>query len=200
MREDTMASEVPGKDPRALWQSQPVTGNRIMLDDIRRKARDLDRKARARNLAMAVSGVVNIGAMLAIIWFLPPYRLVAAIVLATAVYIVYQFVRRRPTRIPPDSLASMTGVEGYRASLTHHRDFVRTIFSWFLVPAVVGQLALMVGFIVVPPEVPRRVMLMVLPVWLLIDAGIFWFAWKKHQREAERIRAELEALDTLRRT
>ena len=186
-----MASEVPGKDPRALWQSQPVTGDRIMLDDIRRKARDLDRKARARNLAMAVSGVVNIGAMLAIIWFLPPYRLVAAIVLATAVYIVYQFVRRRPTRIPPDSLASMTGVEGYRASL---------IFSWFLVPAVVGQLALMVGFIVVPPEVPRRVMLMVLPVWLLIDAGIFWFAWKKHQREAERIRAELEALDTLRRT
>ena len=171
-----------------------------MLEDIRRKARDLDRKARARNLAMAVSGVVNIGAMLAIMWFLPPYRLVAAIVLVTAVYIVYQFVRRRPTRVPPDSIASMTGLDGYRASLTHHRDFVKTIFSWFLVPAVIGQLALMVGFLIAPPEVPRRVIVMVLPVWLLIDVGLVWLARKKHQREADRVQTELDALDTLART
>ena len=44
-----MASEVPGKDPRALWQSQPLTGDRIMLNDIRRRARDLDRKDTCNN-------------------------------------------------------------------------------------------------------------------------------------------------------
>lgn len=166
----------------------------MSLDDIRRKARDLDRKHRVRTLVMGVSGVVNIGSMLAIMWLLPRYRVVAAIVLVTAVFIVYQFVRRRPLRIPADSLATSACVDFYRASLTHTRDQARALFSWFLVPAVVGQLALMAGFVMEPPDVPHRVVLMVLPFWLVLDLGLFWFAWKKNQREEHRVQRELEGL------
>ena len=64
-------------------------------------------------------------------------------------------------------------------------------------PAVVGQVALIVGFAIAPPNIPRRVVLMALPFWILADVLIFGFGWRNAQREAKRMQCELESLDSI---
>lgn len=60
-----------------------------------------------------------------------------------------------------------------------------------------GQAALMAGFLIAPPGVPRRLVWMALPFWLLIDVVIFVGALRRHRREATRLERELDDLKRL---
>jgi hypothetical protein len=187
------------RDLKTLWQAQaPEEGGTVSLEVIRQRALVLEKVTRRKDAIMWVSGVTNIGAFAAVMWYLPHLRVVAAIVIATALYIVYQYYRRRPSRVVLDGFGNAC-VDFYRAALIRKRDMARQLWSWFLPPAILGQVALIVGFIVSPPNVPRRLVLMALPFWLLTDVIVFTIGWRNAQREAGKTQRELDALDAASR-
>jgi hypothetical protein len=183
-------------DLRSLWQQQPPDERRaISLDDVRQRARALELKVRRMDVIMYASGVINVGAFAAVLWYLPHLRIVAALVIVTALVILFQYHRRRPVRGADDVVPSDACLDYYRVTLQRKRDLSQKIGRWFLPPAIAGQAALMAGFLIAPPGVPRRLVWMVLPFWLLIDVVIFVGAWRRHRRAAASAARELEELE-----
>lgn len=189
------------RDVRTLWQTQPAEGGPMSIDEIRSRARALDGKVRRQDAIMMLSGVINTAAFAAVMWYLPQLRIVAAIVIATVLAIIVQYVRRRPSRRQAvDDLTSSAlnpCVEFYRHALVRKRDMAGQLWAWFLPPAIVGQVALIAGFVIAPPNVPRRMILMALPFWILTDVIIFVFGWRNAQREAKKMQRELDSLDSM---
>jgi hypothetical protein len=189
------------RDVRTLWQTQPPEGAPMSIDDVRRRARALDGKVRRQDAIMALSALINTVAFVAIMWYLPNLRLVAAILIATVIAIVAGYVRRRPSRRQAidvlTSAAINPCVDFYRHALVRKRDMARQLWAWFMPPAILGQVALIVGFVISPPNVPRRIILMALPFWILTDVVIFVFGWRNAQREANARQRELDLLDSL---
>jgi hypothetical protein len=187
-------------DVRTLWQTQPPEEESISMDDIRRRARALEGKVRRQDAIMVLCAVTNIAAFIAVMWYLPHLRIVSAIVIATVIAIVSQYWRRRPSRQQAiDSLTSTAVnpcIDFYRSALLRKRDMERQLWAWFLPPAILGQAALMIGFVIAPPNVPRRAILMALPFWILTDVIIFVVGWRNAQREANNRQRELDSLDS----
>jgi hypothetical protein len=191
------------RDVRTLWQNQPIEGRPLSIDDVRRRARALDGKIRRQDAIMILCAVVNTGAFAALMWYLPHLRVVAAIVIATVIAIVVQYWRRRPSRQAIDYLTSTAVnpcIDFYRTGLVRKRDMARQLWTWFMPPAILGQAALIIGFVIAPPNVPRRLVLMALPFWILIDVIIFVFGWRNAQREAKTMQRELDSLDSMTHT
>ena len=175
----------------------------MSIDDVRRRARALDGKIRRQDAIMILCAVVNTGAFGAVMWFLPNLRIVAAIVIATVIAIVLQYRRRRPSRNAIDYLTSTAFnpcVDFYRTALVRKRDMARQLWTWFMPPAILGQAALIIGFVIAPPNVPRRIVLMALPFWILTDVVVFVFGWRNAQREAKTMQRELDSLDSMTHT
>jgi hypothetical protein len=188
------------RDVRTLWQTQPPEAQPMTLDDVRRRARALDGKIRQQDAIMTLCAVINTGAFAAVMWYLPHLRIVAAIVIATVFAIVAGYLRRRPSRRAIDYLtpaALNPCVDFYRTALVRKRDMARQLWIWFMPPAILGQVALIIGFLIAPPNVPRRAILMALPVWILTDVIIFVFGWRNAQREAKKMQRELDSLDSM---
>jgi hypothetical protein len=188
------------RDVRTLWQTQPPEAQPMTLDDVRRRARALDGKVRQQDAIMTLCAVINTGAFAAVMWYLPHLRIVAAIVIATVFAIVAGYLRRRPSRRAIDYLtpaALNPCVDFYRTALVRKRDMARQLWIWFMPPAILGQVALIIGFLIAPPNVPRRAILMALPVWILTDVIIFVFGWRNAQREARKMQRELDSLDSM---
>src|SRR5689334_21487728 len=93
-------------DIRSLWQTQPGEEPPLSIDDVHRRARAVDAKVRRQDAIVALSAFVNTSAFAAVMWYLPHLRAVAAIVIATVVVIVLQYVRRRPSRRAIDYVTS----------------------------------------------------------------------------------------------
>jgi hypothetical protein len=188
------------RDVQTLWQTQPLEARPLSIDDVRRRARALDAKVRRQDAIMILSAIVNTGAFVAVMWYLPQLRIVAAIIIATVIVIVSQYRRRRPSRQAIDYLTSDSSnpcADFYRTALVRKRDMARQLWTWFMPPAILGQAALIIGFVIAPPNVPRRLVLMALPFWILIDVVIFGFGWRNARREAKKMERELDALDSM---
>ena len=188
-------------DLQTLWQTQPPEGRPLTLDDVRRQARALEAQVLHQDVVMSLSAVVNTSAFAAVAWYLPHLRIVAAIIIATVIAIVAGYVRRRPSRRAIDYLtAGNPCVDFYRTALVRKRDMARQLWMWFMPAAILGQAALIIGFVIAPPNIPRRVVLMALPVWILTDVLLFGFGWRNAQREATKRQRELDALDSMTHT
>lgn len=187
-------------DVRTLWQAQPPEGEPMSIETVRRQVRALEKESLRKDIIIYGCGVVNTAAFAVAMWYLPRLRIVSAIVIATALYIVYQYHRRRPVRAAMDdagAIAAYACVDFYRTALVRKRDMARQLWTWFLPPAILGQIALIAGFTIWPPNIPRRLMLMVLPFWLLTDVIIFTFGWRNAQREVQKAQRELDALEAI---
>jgi hypothetical protein len=193
-----MTTESGMPDLRTRWQHLPSAEARpISLADVHARARALERKFRRTDAIIYACGVVNVASFAAVMWFLPGLRLVAGFVIVTAIVIVVQYHRRRPMRAGDPVLASDACLDYYRGSLERQRDLSRRIGRWFFPPALPGQAALMAGFLIAPPGVPRRWIWIALPFWLLVDVVIFAGAWRRHRKEAARAQRELDDLERL---
>ena len=174
----------------------------MSIDDVRRRARTLDLNVRRQDVIMAISVVVNTAAFAAVMWYLPGLRIVAAIVVATVIVIATQYLRRRPSRRAIDAVTTSAAdacTHFYRTALLRKRDMARQLWIWFMPPAILGQVALIVGFVVALPGVPRRIVLLAVPFWILLDVVLFTFGWRNARREAARMEGELAALDAMTR-
>lgn len=126
-----MASEPPENDIRIKWQSQPNEPTRMSVEEIRQKARKLQRKARREVLLLygfALLFVVFFGRS-----FLKANdtlsRVGFALMVVSALYFPYQAQKRLWPRSASTEPASTTGLDFYRRELERRRDYSRHIWG-----------------------------------------------------------------------
>ena len=95
-----MANESGGPDLRDVWQAQPEMEPRMSTDEVRGKVRSIERESRRRSVVMVACGAVIVPSWLAVAWYLPDFRLLAAVGLATALWILYH-AQRNTVGSPP---------------------------------------------------------------------------------------------------
>jgi hypothetical protein len=141
-----MADEPLVRGLQALWQTQPVEGAVMSLEEVRDRSRKLQEDARRRLARMYAIAVGNTALPLVLMWYLPQLRLALAWLVVTAVSLTLFVHRRSVLRTPrPALVAALAPAEGltfYRRLLEHERDFHRDSTRWFTIGPAVNILVL----------------------------------------------------------
>ena len=178
-------------DLQALWQSQSRAEATISLEEIRSRARRLERIVARRNLREYVAAAIVAPAFAWIMWIGPSatIRVGAALNIAAILFVVQQlYVRGSSTALPAD-LAFCSSLDFYRAQLERQRDLLRSVWSWALLPLMPGFLVLQIGLaLALPARTARFIVIGV--VFLVLLAGLH--ALNRHV--AARIQQRLDRL------
>ena len=189
-----MANESGGPDLRDVWQAQPEMEPRMSTDEIRGKVRSLEQESRRRSLGLIACGAVIVPSWLAVAWYLPDFRLMATIGLATALWIVYHAQRHTSPRRMTVDMTSSPSLAFYRELLERERDWHRRLPVWFLSPAALSQAVIALTFYSSARFAHTAVFFAML-AWLVGGGGaVLLFGLKRSRREADRWQRELDAL------
>ena len=194
-----MPDEFPMKEPKHIWQNQPTEPFKMSADEIRRKARRLQTKARIEALSWIV-----IGLFLSVIFartFAKAGDLVSrlgwGLLSAWGIYGAFQAWRWIwPGKLAPDSTVA-TSREFYRRELERRRDYGRNVWN----RSGLTFCFLGLGMVVLPGllksiEAPR-LLLNAVPLFVLLSIWIasFIVLRKRNQRKLQREIDELDALE-----
>jgi hypothetical protein len=184
-----MATENPDGAVKALWQGQGTQAPHVTVAAVRRRAEEIESKARRRRLVFWVSIVNNVAICAVLAWVMPQTRpFVAVFFLAVSLAQIQALTRSARTMAPADA-GLMTCVAFLRASLEREREFSARAWLWFLVPAGIGELSLVAGMVITGVPVVRAV--------LPLAAGIvalFCFVFLRSADRARRLRIEMDVL------
>jgi hypothetical protein len=189
---------------RALWPplgSRPRTatpgGNTAMsLEEIRKKSRKLAKTVRLGNVSLlgGVAVIVFLGWIVNrkdLIAHTPAGWIVATIVIAVSLYVLYQLYRKGPSAPVPASATYETSIEIYRAQLERQRKELNSIWAWYGCPLLAALLA--VGLCVpITREAPWR---NALPFTILSIAWSIALGFRARQ-EARNLQREIDSLST----
>jgi hypothetical protein len=154
-----MADVSHDNDAQALWQSQPRGEPVISLEEIRARARRMERRVARRNVREYVALPIVVAAFGSVIWVGPTssMRVGAGLIIAAAVFVVYRIHRRGTATSLPADLASNSALHFHRAQLEGQRDLLRSVWSWALLPFVPGILLMLIGASIARPEWMRLI-------------------------------------------
>ena len=149
-----MTSLSPDEDLQALWQSQRRGEDGISLDEIRRRARRLERLVTWRNLAEYLAAAIVVPAFGWIGWTGPSVmiRAGAALMITATIFVVHRLHAQGAAASLPADLAGAGSLAFYRAQLERQRDLLRSVWSWYLLPFAPGWLLLLIGRARAQPE------------------------------------------------
>jgi hypothetical protein len=174
-----MATERPDGDVKALWQRQDDQAPHVTVTSVRRRADEIDAKARRRRLVFCA----------ALAWVMPQTRpFVAVFFLAVSLAQIQALTRSARTMAPADA-GLMTSVAFLRASLEREREFSGRAWLWFLLPLAMAELSLLAGMVTTGVPVVRAV----LPLAAGI-AAVFCFVLLRSADRARRLRIEIDVL------
>jgi hypothetical protein len=135
-----MRDDFHGKDPKTIWQNQPIEASTMTLEEMRQKARELHSKTRRELLGSIAVPLIVIGlsGWGVIITYDPVMRLMFGFAIAWALAGQY-FLHRGmwPATLPGDAALS-TGVEFYRLEITRRRYLFDRVLPWSFGPAVLS--------------------------------------------------------------
>ena len=178
-------------DIRNVWQNQPVENTPMPLEEIRRKARQFEKRITHRNLREYVGAAIGIAAY--IYYFFkfdsPVVRAGCVLVIAGVLYVVVQLYKRASPGEMPADLAFTASLDFHRRELVRQRDLLRSVWRWYLGPLVPGLVVFAAGL--TPPRGAVAV-INALP-FLLIFGLIMWL----NHRAAERLDRRIAELDSL---
>jgi hypothetical protein len=190
-----VANESAERDVRQLWQAQPEVEPRMSSDEIRRKVQAVEGERRRRSVGFAACGAIIIPSWLAIMWWLPDFRILAIIGLGTALWILYNVHRRSTADTAPTALTTHASGDFYRALLERERAFQQGLPLWFMPPVILSTAAIVVTFLRSARFAHTPVFFGVL-LWIVSGTGVaLVVALRKSRREAERCQRELDALE-----
>lgn len=189
-----MADEPLAPDVRALWQHQVTEGGSMSATEVRRRAGELQEKARRRVAAIYMSGAGNAGIPLVLMWFLPELRLGLGYLVVTALVLV-AYVRRRSVfrTVSPDMTAAQ-GLVFYRHLLERERDFRRDSARWFTIGPALNIIALILVYISSPLFHGRAGEIAVMVLIVATHAIVLTLVARRMGEEARRYQTELEAV------
>jgi hypothetical protein len=198
-----MTNESSSSDIRDLWQSQPTEPPKISPEDLRQKMRKFERKISWRNIREYAGGVFVVAAFGFYEWKFPAplLRVGSGLVIAGALYVMFQLHRRASVRPAPADLGFSTCIEFHRHGLERQRDALRTVWSWYLVPLLPGLAVFFIGTAVnqwtVHPAGTGH-LLMGYGILVGLVAAVFYAIWKINQRGADRLQAQIDEMTELR--
>ena len=163
-------------------------------DEIRGKVQSIEKEARRRSIVMVVCGAVIVPSWLAVAWYLPDFRLLAAVGLATALWILYHAQRNMVARRLAVDVTSSPSVPFYRDLLQRELDWHRRLPMWFLPPATLSTAAIALTFYT-SARFAHTPIFFGMMAWIIGGAGLaLVVGLKRSRREAARWRRELDAL------
>jgi hypothetical protein len=193
-----MPDELP--DPQKIWQEQPTEATKMSLEEIRRKARKFQNKARLTALAAIVIGLILCGVFagtFAKAQFLV-LRIGWGVLSLWGFYGAYQAYKW----IWPGSLAQdatlATSLDFYRRELERRRDYGRQIWSrsglWL---CFIGLALVVIPALIASFRTPR-LLLNAVPFFVLLATWFVAFSYirKRNQGNLQREIDELTALET----
>jgi purine-cytosine permease-like protein len=195
-----MPNELPGNDPRKIWQDQPTERIKMSLDDIRRKAQKLHAKAR-----MAAIAWIGIGIFLSAAFGLNSAHAremlprvgwgVLSLWGLYGAWQAYQWIW--PGRLAADATLA-TSLDFYRKELERQRDYGRQIWRRSGVAAAFLGAALVVapGMIQVvktPALLPN-----VAPFFVLLFVWLVSFLVLR-ARKQQKLQQEIDELNAMER-
>lgn len=138
-----MLNESPNQVIKELWQSQPVEGIKMSVEEIRGRASKFERRIFWRNVREYVGGAIAIA--LFISFFVRSqdnfFRTACALCIAGLVYMAYQLHRRASAQSLPAEFGAASSLHFYRGQLERQRDFIAHIWRWYLWPLIPGLAA-----------------------------------------------------------
>lgn len=199
-----MTNESGSEDMKNLWQSQPTEPPGIRPEDFRRKMHKFERRIFWRNIREYAAGAFVIVALGYYEWRLRGLlvRVGSGLIIAGTIYMMYQLHRRASVRSAPADLGLSTCIDFHRKSLERQRDALRTVWSWALLPFVPGFAVFLIGQMVsqwaAHPGGLGHFVIGFLPSWGFI-AAVFFAVCKLNRRAAERLQAQIDELNALRK-
>jgi hypothetical protein len=177
---------------QSLWQDQPVARVTMSLDELRQRARYLERRVDRRNLREYIASVIMLFMFGAIAWKvpLPMVRASAGLTLAATAFIVYHLSRHGTARTMPADLGLTGCVQFHRRELERQRDLLRGAWKWYLLPFMPGLILMYLGPVLAHPEHPWRAF------WPFAGTIVFFvFVGELNRRAAIKIQAAIDMLE-----
>jgi hypothetical protein len=167
---------------------------RMSPDEIRGKARSIEKENRRRFVAMVGSGGVIVPSWLAVAWYLPDFRLLATVGVATALWILYRAQRNIMARRPAVDVTSSPSLPFYREILQRELDWHRRLPVWLLPPATLSTAAIALTFYN-SARFAHTPLFFAMMAWIVGGAAAaLVIGLKRSRREADRCRRELDTL------
>jgi len=180
---------MPSDELQTLWQCQPVTRTPIDLETLRRKARVLDRRVRARNwretiagsVAVVVLTVFGLGKADAL------QRWSFGLLAAGTVYVIWHLWRHGQSSDLPADSALTDAITFHRRQLVRQRDLLRGVLRWYLAPYLPGWV---LGTVHAAMESWIPAVMMV-----AIAVAAVWLVWWLNARAADCLDRQIAELD-----
>lgn len=177
-----------------LWQSQPVEGVKMPLEEIRRRANKFERRIRWRNRRETVACVL---VSLLFGYFLIDthqllFRITYALFIVAMIWVAVQLHRKGSIKSLPDSLGASNSLLFFRAELERQRDAIRNVWPWYLAPLVPGYLMLTIAYAVTFPRPVRLIGVAAFDAFIVL---VFIGIWKWNQRGARCLQRMIDELN-----
>jgi tellurite resistance protein TehA-like permease len=166
----------------------------MSTDEIRAKVRSIERESSRRSAVIVGSGVMIVPSWLAVAWYLPDFRLLATVGVATALWILYHVRRNTAVRRLPVDATSRPSLPFYRELLERELNLHRRLPVWFLPPVALSTAAIALTFYT-SERFAHTPAFFAMMAWIVGGAGLaLVIGLKRSRREADRCRRELDAL------
>ena len=198
-----MINNYPSEDMESLWQSQAAEPLKLCPEDFQQKMRAFERKIFQRNAREYVACAVVIASFGYYEWRFHELviRVASALIIAGALYVMFQIHRRASPQTVPADLGMSTCIDFYRTSLERQRDALRTVWTWYLLPFVPGLAVFLLGSIMNQWAAHSGglghfvIGFLSLPG---ITIAVYFVVWKLNRLSAQRLQAEIDELNALR--
>jgi len=190
---------------QSLWTCQPEEEGmapEMSIEEVRARAERFQSRIGRRNVVeYAASAFVVVVFVLQALLIPEPVVEAGAMLIALGAAVVAWRLHaqaRAATRAERERAASSL-VEFHRAELTRQRDALRSVWAWYLGPLVPGVVVFMLGVGTAPSAgLPLGIGLAISTLGLLFAGAAFAFIGRLNTRAAERLQAEVDALDATR--
>jgi hypothetical protein len=166
-----MTDSRPEGTLQALWQSQPPSERAMSIEEVREKARRLERRVARRNRREYIAAVV---VLVGYGWILrralsPAVRVGAGLIIAATIFICYQLRVHGSAASLQADVGIKSSLDFYRVQLERQRELLHSVWRWYLLPFAPGFLVLLIGQALAQPA--RVSFVVVYGVLVLIGGG-----------------------------
>ena len=179
-------------DMREVWQSQPVEGISISLEEIRDLSQRWERRIHWRNAREYLGGIAAAAVFAASLWRARGWhRLPPAMLIAGLAFVLWQVHRRGAAGTPPAGAGLLDSIVFYRRELERQRDALSSVWKWYLLPITPGLAATWLDAVS-----PRG--FGVLAAAMLGVIAVLWYViWDANRRVALRLGQRVEELKAM---
>lgn len=180
-------------DPRSVWQSQPVENTPMPLEELRRRAKQFEKRIGRRNLREYIAGgiVLIVFTVYLFLFKSPMARAGSLLTIAGDLFVMWQLYKRATPLTLPEDLALNASLQFYRRELVRQRDLLRSVWLWYIGPFIPG--AVVFGMGVKPKHGAGASPLNALPFFIVL--GVVWWLNYRAARMLGRKIGEIEKLE-----